>query len=243
MRSTLARRLPPRLLLVAMCVSLFILSRSPLATGSSVPGPRQALLRSLLAPIEGRYPGDAPATPFHIPPYLLPFREPSKLTIDERERRNRERFPGEWFPTGYDVQAAAPVYSASATTLWTSPKAIEIDAKNEKRLWAQQFPRGSPLPPGKLLLNMLVKNEAEHLARTLPLWAQIIDYWIIGVDDKNTDESIEIIKKHLGHLPGEICEGRRERNAQLPASGGEIPMRSPLFSLLFLRFPSFASPF
>jgi glycosyltransferase involved in cell wall biosynthesis len=58
--------------------------------------------------------------------------------------------------------------------------------------------------PGKLLLNMLIKNEAEHLRRTLPRWAQIVDYWLVGVDDANTDESPEIIKQYLGHLPGEI---------------------------------------
>ena len=59
-------------------------------------------------------------------------------------------------------------------------------------------------PPGTLLLNMLIKNEAEHLDRTLPKWAKVIDYWIIGVDDANTDNSPEIIQKHLGHIPGEI---------------------------------------
>ena len=51
---------------------------------------------------------------------------------------------------------------------------------------------------------MLTKNEAEHLDRTLPQWAKIIDAWIIGIDEENTDNSPEIIKKHLGHLPGEI---------------------------------------
>lgn len=59
-------------------------------------------------------------------------------------------------------------------------------------------------PPGTLLLNMLIKNEEEHLNRTLPRWAKIIDYWIIGVDDKNTDSSPEVIRKHLSHIPGEI---------------------------------------
>lgn len=103
--------------------------------------------------------------------------------------------------------------------------------------------------PGTLLLNMLIKNEAEHLERTLPKWAKIIgmiltheqlhvlnarvcvyvcahgsdvcchvvvvvvvlivimwceDYWIIGVDDHNTDNSEEIIHKHLSHIPGRI---------------------------------------
>jgi hypothetical protein len=59
-------------------------------------------------------------------------------------------------------------------------------------------------PPGTLLLNMLIKNEAGHLDRTLPKWAKIIDYWIVGVDDANTDNSEEVIRKHLGHIPGEI---------------------------------------
>jgi len=51
---------------------------------------------------------------------------------------------------------------------------------------------------------MLIKNEEEHLDRTLPKWAKIIDYWVIGVDDNNTDRSPQIIRKHLGHIPGEI---------------------------------------
>jgi len=63
---------------------------------------------------------------------------------------------------------------------------------------------GRKRPPGTLLLNMLIKNEREHLDRTLPKWAKIIDYWIIGVDDNNTDDSEAIIQKHLGHIPGKI---------------------------------------
>jgi hypothetical protein len=51
---------------------------------------------------------------------------------------------------------------------------------------------------------MLIKDEAQHLRRTLPKWAKVIDYWIVGVDDANTDESAEIIKQYLGHIPGEI---------------------------------------
>ena len=86
--------------------------------------------------------------------------------------------------------------------------------------------------PGKLLLNMLIKDEAEHLERSLPKWAPLIDYWIVGIgicsldvnerqglfsialeitrflitlaDDKNSDNSAEVVKKHLGHIPGEI---------------------------------------
>lgn len=35
--------------------------------------------------------------------------------------------------------------------------------------------------PGTLLLNILTMNEAQNLDRTLPIWAEIIDYWIIGI--------------------------------------------------------------
>ena len=45
---------------------------------------------------------------------------------------------------------------------------------------------------------MLIKDEEKHLDRTLPAWAKIIDYWIIGVDDANTDSSVDVIKMHLG---------------------------------------------
>ncbi|KAJ6229953.1 tpr repeat-containing protein [Anaeramoeba flamelloides] len=57
--------------------------------------------------------------------------------------------------------------------------------------------------PG-LLLNMLTRDEAVNLERTLPKWAKIIDYWVIGLDVLNTDNSEEIIEKHLGHLPGKM---------------------------------------
>lgn len=103
---------------------------------------------------------------------------------------------------GYDVGEPATTGTASSETLWQSPSGIL--AAHEPRVW-YDHPRGTPRTPGKLLLNMLVRNEAENLARTLPNWAKVIDYWIIGVDVKNDDESIEIIKKNLGHLPGEIA--------------------------------------
>ena len=67
-----------------------------------------------------------------------------------------------------------------------------------------RYTPGQARPPGSLLLNMLTKNEAAHLNRTLPRWAAVIDYWIIGVDDANTDESEAVILRHLGHIPGRI---------------------------------------
>lgn len=60
------------------------------------------------------------------------------------------------------------------------------------------------LPTGTLLLNMLIKDEEEHLNRTLPQWARIISAWVIGVDDANSDASREVIQQHLGHIPGQI---------------------------------------
>ena len=38
--------------------------------------------------------------------------------------------------------------------------------------------------PGTMLLSMLIKNEQEHLAQTLPnlKWAKIVDAWIIGTN-------------------------------------------------------------
>jgi len=34
--------------------------------------------------------------------------------------------------------------------------------------------------------------------------AKVIDYWVIGIDEDNTDNSPEIIRQHVGHIPGEI---------------------------------------
>ena len=80
--------------------------------------------------------------------------------------------------------------------------------------------------PGTLLLNMLIKNEAYHLDRSLPKWAPLIDYWIIGVDDKNTDNSEEIIKKHLGHIPGQTVCVSQACELPLPACRVTCAMRA-----------------
>ena len=34
--------------------------------------------------------------------------------------------------------------------------------------------------------------------------AKVIDYWVIGIDEENTDNSPEVIMQHVGHIPGEI---------------------------------------
>eukprot|EP00658_Telonema_sp_P-2_P047435 TRINITY_DN36080_c0_g1_i1.p1 TRINITY_DN36080_c0_g1~~TRINITY_DN36080_c0_g1_i1.p1 ORF type:complete len:551 (+),score=101.51 TRINITY_DN36080_c0_g1_i1:200-1852(+) len=69
---------------------------------------------------------------------------------------------------------------------------------------AYEFDR--TIAPGKLVLTMLIKNEKENLERSLPKWAKIADFWVIGVDDANTDESPAIIRRHLGHIPGRIVK-------------------------------------
>jgi len=140
--------------------------------------------------------------------------------------RNARRFPGAWLPEGYDVGEAAVTGSASSETLWMSPSGER--ARSEPRVWFERL-NGAARPPGKLLLNMLVMNEAENLARTLPYWKDVIDYWIIGVDEKNTDDSIEIVKRNLGHLPGEI--------ALVRGFDGHGPTWTTLVSLGIEHFP------
>jgi hypothetical protein len=69
---------------------------------------------------------------------------------------------------------------------------------------AREFYVDGVRPPGTLLLNILSKNEAEHFRRTLPVWAQIIDYWVIGIDEDTTDDSVAVVNEILGHIPGKI---------------------------------------
>eukprot|EP00960_Hanusia_phi_P027390 746812-Hanusia_phi.AAC.1 len=66
---------------------------------------------------------------------------------------------------------------------------------------------------------MLVKNEESHLLRSLPAWAPIIDFWVVGIgklpprsltraelqaDRNNTDRSGELVEQLLGQVPGEL---------------------------------------
>lgn len=60
------------------------------------------------------------------------------------------------------------------------------------------------IAPGTLILTMLVKDEEVHLERSLPEWAKLADYWVIGIDDANTDSSPEVVRRHLGHIPGRL---------------------------------------
>ena len=69
---------------------------------------------------------------------------------------------------------------------------------------AREFYVDGVRPPGTLLLNILSKNEAEHFRRTLPVWAKIIDYWVIGIDEHTTDDSVAVVNEILGHIPGKI---------------------------------------
>jgi hypothetical protein len=132
--------------------------------------------------------------------------------IDRLRAANSLRFPSEpWWPPGFDVGPPAPSLTATVKELWASPALAAMPP--QPRVWLETLTaRGAaPRPPGALLLNLLVMNEGANLNRTLPVWANIIDYWVIGVDEKNSDDSIDIIKRYLGHLPGAILDVRRTR--------------------------------
>ena len=57
----------------------------------------------------------------------------------------------------------------------------------------------------KICLSMIVKNEAKVIERCLKSVLPFIDCWAI-VDTGSTDGTQEIVKKLLGHLPGELNE-------------------------------------
>jgi len=56
-----------------------------------------------------------------------------------------------------------------------------------------------------ICLNMIVKNESAIIVRCLQKVKHLIDAWCI-VDTGSTDNTIELIQKELGHLPGEVIE-------------------------------------
>jgi len=55
----------------------------------------------------------------------------------------------------------------------------------------------------KICLTMIVKNESKIISRLIDSVLPIIDSWCI-VDTGSTDNTIEIVKSKLSHLPGEI---------------------------------------
>jgi hypothetical protein len=85
------------------------------------------------------------------------------------------------------------------TQKWAESRVSELSRQAK----AAAIARGQK-EPGTFLLTMIVKNEAKRLDRSLPVWAPLIDAWVIGVDRNNTDNTEEVIKKHLGGVPGEI---------------------------------------
>ena len=85
------------------------------------------------------------------------------------------------------------------TQRWVESQVSEISRQAK----AAAVARGQQ-EPGTFMLTMIVKNEALRLETSLPAWAPIIDYWVIGVDRNNTDNTEDVIAKHLSHVPGEI---------------------------------------
>ena len=68
---------------------------------------------------------------------------------------------------------------------WLAVAVLVLNTSLPLPSFAQQLPPQAPgtRRPGTLLLTILIKNEAEHLKRTLPIWATLADYWIIGVGE------------------------------------------------------------
>lgn len=58
--------------------------------------------------------------------------------------------------------------------------------------------------------------------------AKVIDYWVIGIDEENTDNSPEVIMKHVGHIPGKI----------VTVSSPVLPESGPIVLPLLSRFTS-----
>lgn len=58
-------------------------------------------------------------------------------------------------------------------------------------VWCPPCPSAAPAPNHSFTLSLGCR-------------APLIDYWVIGVDDANTDATPEVIQRHLGHIPGRI---------------------------------------
>src|SRR5258707_10229496 len=56
-----------------------------------------------------------------------------------------------------------------------------------------------------ICLNMIVRNEAPVIRRCLDSVIPVIDPWVI-VDTGSTDGTQQIIREHLGAIPGELLE-------------------------------------
>jgi len=72
----------------------------------------------------------------------------------------------------------------------------------------------------KLALSMLVWNEAHVVGRAIDSVKEYLDYYCIVLDSRTTDNSEEVILRHMGDIPGEIIKREfdgfdTQRNAAL----------------------------
>jgi hypothetical protein len=63
-----------------------------------------------------------------------------------------------------------------------------------------------PPPPAKIVLVMLAKDSAASLERNLPLWGRLVDYAVIGIDGRSTDNSWGAVSRALQGIPHHIQE-------------------------------------
>lgn len=55
-----------------------------------------------------------------------------------------------------------------------------------------------------LCLYMIVRDEYNHLQNNLPIWAKMVDCYVIGVDHRNTDDSERAIVDAMKGIPGKV---------------------------------------
>lgn len=52
-----------------------------------------------------------------------------------------------------------------------------------------------------ICLLLIVRNEEDSLRENLPLWREVADNYVIGVDDRTTDGTVEVLREVLEDKP------------------------------------------